>query len=357
MSWTLEPASAFDAHAAAWGALNREQGGHLLWDPDFVRPLIQHFGSPRTKLAVSKTPGARGYALIETGRLGFASTFQPSQSPVGLILLESPPSALASARGLIRSLPGWALSLAVLQQDPDHPAFRIAEDDPTIERVDYIDTGRLRLEGTFESYWQGRSKNLTHNLTRQRKRVAEAGRSLRLRVLEDPAMADEAITTYGRLEGSGWKAEAGTAVSMDNAQGLFYRDVMRTFMARGEGAVYQLELDGQVIASDLCLMRGDTMVILKTAYDASVEKLSAGLLLHQDIFEHAYTQGRVRVVEFYGRAREWHHKWTDEFRQMYHVNLYRNGWVAAALRMARRGRRPEAPAPATGVPESSSKAG
>lgn len=338
MSWKISLArSDFDAHAADWNALNREQGDHLLLDADFVRALIRHFATPKTLLAVSTRPGVRGFALIERGRLGFASTFQPSQSPLGLILLESSETSIPKARELIRRLPGFALCLSILQQDPDSSRFRAEDTDRSADRVEYIDTGRLRFEGSFEEYWRSRSKNLVHNLGRQRRRLAEEGKSLRLRVVEDPSLAAECVETYGRLEGSGWKAAGGTAVSAENVQGAFYRDVLETFMARREGVVFQLELEGRIIASDLCLVRGGTMVILKTAYDASIEKLSPGLLLHRDIWEHCYATGRVRVVEFYGRARDWHTKWTSDFRRMYHLNLYRTAWIARACRVARRG--------------------
>jgi hypothetical protein len=56
------------------------------------------------------------------------------------------------------------------------------------------------------------------------------------------------------------------------------------------------------------------------------------LLLHQDIVEHCYASGRIRTIEFYGRARDWHAKWTREFRRMYHVNVYRTPWIARAHR-------------------------
>lgn len=338
MTWSLEAARAgFDRHAGEWDALNREHGNHILLDSRFVGALVRCFASPAILLARSTAPNARGVALVERGPLGFASTFQPSQSPLGLILLESPDGAVAQARDLMRRLPGYVVGFSVLQQDPDGTLFPAEFHDGMSERVEYIETGRLRLEGTHEEYWMRRSKNLKHNLGRQRRRLAEEGRSLVLRTIRDPAQVGACVATYGRLEGSGWKASTGTAVSADNDQGAFYRDVLETFLARDEGCVFQLELDDRVIASDLCLERNGVLVILKTAYDASIEGLSPGLLLHQEIFAQLYAGGRVRSVEFYGRVREWHTKWTQDFRRMYHVNLYRNRWARQARAIVRRG--------------------
>lgn len=340
VSWIFEAArTGFERSAPNWDALNREHGNHILLDSRFVGLLIRCFATPTTLLGISTRPGARGMALLEPGRYGFASTFQPSQSPLGLILLESRELSIPMSRDLLRSLPGYALGVSILQQDPDYTLFPSERLDVTAESVDYIDTGRLRLEGTFEEYWHGRGKNLTHNLRRQRRRLAEEGKSLELRIVRDPARAADCVATYGLLEGSGWKATGGTAVAPDNAQGMFYREILETFLAREEGCVFQLALDGRVIASDLCLERDGMMVILKTAYDAGVEGLSPGLLLHQEVFEHCFATRRVRFVEFYGRVREWHTKWTQDFRRMYHVNFYRARWTARLRSIARSGMR------------------
>ena len=139
-----------------------------------------------------------------------------------------------------------------------------------------------------------------------------------------------AIHEYGLLESTGWKGEEGSAVAADNVQGRFYREMLEDFCSRGEAVIYRLRLNGKTVASDLCLERDGTLVILKTAYDESVQGLSLGLLLHQEIFQSVFDEGKIRVIEFYGRLRDWHTKWTNEIRTMYHINFYRAGWVAKA---------------------------
>jgi hypothetical protein len=92
-------------------------------------------------------------------------------------------------------------------------------------------------------------------------------------------------------------------------------------------------LNGKTVASDLCLQRDGTLVILKTAYDENVQGLSLGLLLHQEIFQSVFEEGKIRVIEFYGRLRDWHTKWTNEIRTMYHINFYRSAWARKARRL------------------------
>lgn len=338
MTWTLEPArTSFDRHAKDWDGLNREHGSHILFDSRFVSGLVRHFATPTTIVATSTRTGRRAIALLDRGGMGFVSTFQPSQSPLGLLLLESKDIAVPMMRELMRRLPGFPLGISILHQDPDHTFFPMLGPDPASANVPYIETGRIRLQGTFQDYWKSRSKNLTHNLGRQRRRLAEEGKALQLRVVRDPGRVADCVATYGRLEGSGWKAEQGTAVAADNPQGNFYREMFEGFLSSGEGTIFQLDLDGRVIASDLCLERDGMMVILKTAYDGGTEGLSPGLLLHQEILEYCFATDRIRLIEFYGRARDWHRKWTQDFRGMYHVNLYRAAWAARAHTLARRG--------------------
>jgi hypothetical protein len=36
-----------------------------------------------------------------------------------------------------------------------------------------------------------------------------------------------------------------------------------------------------------------------------------------------FGEGRFARIEFYGRVMEWHTRWTDQVRTLYHLNHYR----------------------------------
>jgi hypothetical protein len=64
--------------------------------------------------------------------------------------------------------------------------------------------------------------------------------------------------------------------------------------------------------------------VLKTAYDESVPaNLSPTLLMREEATRTLFEAGRFTRLEFYGRVMEWHTRWTEEVRTMYHVNYYR----------------------------------
>jgi hypothetical protein len=228
------------------------------------------------------------------------------------------------------------LGLAVLQQDPDWTVFV----DPTqlhgAEFVRYIKTGRISLQGNFEEYWASRGKDLAENLRTRRRRLERQGIEVRLVANREPSQVAQCIEEYGRLEETGWKGKAGTAVSASNTQGLFYQQVLENFSHQGESVIYWLKFNNKTVAGQLCLERNGMMIFLKTAYDEHFRRDAPGYLLRQEILRTLFQEERVHVVEFYGRARDgWTTKWTSELREMFHINLFRFPWLIPVGRAVR----------------------
>jgi hypothetical protein len=337
MPWKFQSASrAFEQLRPLWDEMNPALGNHVLLDSGFVGPLLTHFSDPHVNLGVNEDSADSGLILLTSPGICRWETFQPSQAPMGLFLLaEADPSGQKLHR-LLEKLPGFALELSVLQQDPDYSSIPLEQSGPGLDRCDYIQTARIHITGTFEEYWKARGNNLRHNLARRRRRLAEKGLTTELVARRSPGEVLDAIAEYGRLESLGWKGKDGTAVHGDNAQGRFYRDVFEHFCERGEGVIYQFVTDGKVVASDLCLLRGEMMVVLKTAYDEQMNEYSPALLMREDIMKQIFSENRIRVVEFYGRVMDWHKRWTEEVRTMYHVTCTRYGWVPRLKKLLKR---------------------
>jgi Acetyltransferase (GNAT) domain len=337
MSWKFEPATkSFDSLRATWDNCNHARSNHILLDSGFVSPLLKHFANSEVLFGRSTNSSDPGAVLLISKGQGRWETFQPSQAPIGLFLLGAPDNSGGALQRLTRKLPGYALELSVLQQDPDYSSVPLTESRPGIERLDYIQTARITIAGDFESYWKQRGSNLRHNLARRRRRMAEKNLNGELLARRAPGEVADAIREYGRLESAGWKAKDGTAVSLDNVQGRFYRDVFEHFCARGEAVIYQFAVNDKVVASDLCLFRNGMMVVLKTAYDESFNEYSPALMMREDIMKQLFAENQVRVVEFYGRVMEWHTRWSEEVRTLYHVNCLRHLWVASLKNLVRR---------------------
>jgi hypothetical protein len=327
MSWHFYSArDAFDKHREKWDELNKRCVNHILLDSLFVSCLIRHFASDRTFLGVSDDDRKPGMVILDKVRPGFLQTFQPSQAPLGLIVLGTQEDIVGQIGDIVSCFPGYVLGLAVMQQDPSVTQFATVEHDE-VERLDYITTSRLKLNGTFEEYWKTRSHNLVHNLARQRRRFGEQNLRFELVSQRDAACVFDELQIYGRLESSGWKSNDGTAITAENVQGHFYRELLENFCGMGEGVIYRLDMNGTPIASALCVERRGALMVLKITYDENVPRCSPGLLLHEEMLKSLFDQQKVKVIEYYGRYTDWHRKWTDEVRTMYHINFYRASWV------------------------------
>lgn len=227
----------------------------------------------------------------------------------------------------MRSLPGYAVQFGVLQQDPKCAGLSLEGNSNWVEKLDYLQTARIPLEGTFQEYWAAREDRLRRNNDRLRRRMTEKGSTPEFVVIRDPARVRDAVLDCGRLESSGWKASVGTAMSADDPQGRFYRAVLEYYCRRSEGVIYQLRVGGQVVATDLCLTRREMSIVLRTTYDEDWKAYAPGVLLREDIIRSLYAEGRVREYEFYGPLMEYQLRWTRDTRTVYHLTCFRHQWV------------------------------
>ncbi|MEW7849605.1 GNAT family N-acetyltransferase [Massilia aurea] len=338
MSWNVVPVSQFGAHAQRWRTLHAAGAASPLLAADFVDALLAHFGTGRELLAWHDTDGVTdAMTILAPGGVGVWHTFQPSQAPVGLWLQRDDGASAALLRPLLARLPGPALLVGLTQCDPALVAR--PADAACVRTADYIRTARITLRGAggFGAFWEARGKNLRSNLKKQRNRLRQDGVTPRLEICRAPGHMAQAVADYGQLEGSGWKAAGGTAVDAGNVQGRFYSAMLEAFAARGAASVYRYWLGDQLAAMDLCVEGGDCIVVLKTAYDETIAgQLSPALLMREEACRQLFDDNRFGRIEFYGRVMEWHLRWTDEVRTMYHLNGYR--WPGLARLHAMRNR-------------------
>ena len=330
-AWTGMPATKLAEEAATWRELNRRHADSPLLDPDFLLPAISRFGSGEERLCLAHDDeGPVAGAIVARARPGVWNTFQPSQAPIGPLVLARPGSAAAALWSLQRSVSRSCLLLGITQQDPDlspRPG-----DGGRWRTMDYIETSRVTVDGSFDDYWGQRGKNLRQNLRRQRNRLRREETTTRLHLEEDPAAMAEAVRDYAALETRSWKAREGTAVREDDAQGRFYRTVLEGFGRRRAAHVYRYFYGDRLAAMDLCISQGGAIVILKTTYDESIQGTSPAMLMREEAFRQIFAERRFRRIEFYGRVMDWHRRWTTEMRVMYHLEIARWRWLAAIRR-------------------------
>ena len=323
MNWTLVPASDFASHAATWQKLNQQGPASTLFELEFVQPLLAEFGTGKELLVICTSQQAVvAMAIMAPSRTSAWETFQPSQAPIGM-WMNMPGCDLDDLlNGLMRKLPGLPLVIGVTQRDPF--LFPRPPDSASLQTLDYIDTARIQIEGSFDDYWSARGKNLRANLKKQRARLVKEGYAVRMETSRAPQQMAAAVADYGLLESAGWKAQGGTAVHPDNKQGRFYRSMLEGFARRGAASVIRYYLNDKVVAMNLCIEGNGSLIVLKTTYDETVPShLSPAFLMREETCQQMFAEKKFSTLEFYGKVMEWHLRWTDEVRTLYHVNSYR----------------------------------
>jgi CelD/BcsL family acetyltransferase involved in cellulose biosynthesis len=349
MNWTILSASDFAQHAEQWHQLNRQGPQSPLFELDFVEPLLTEFSTGAEVLAICQSgQQVLAMAIMVPVRRGAWATFQPSQAPLGLWMNLPGADLDALLATLMRKLPGLPLVVGLTQCDP----FLMPRPDagPAVQTADYVDTARITFSGRFDDFWAARGKNLRGNLKKQRARMIKEGIVARMDTLTAPGDMAEAIAEYGRLESAGWKAQGGTAIHPDNAQGRFYRSMLEGFCRRGAGSVIRYFFNDKVVAMNLCIEGAGTLIVLKTTYDESVPgHYSPAFLMREETCQQMFAEQKYTSLEFYGKVMEWHLKWTDEVRTLYHVNSYR--WpILRRLHTIVKNRAGRQPAPAPTEP-------
>lgn len=328
-----------------WDRLNAAHGDLPFLAGDAIVSALNILGDGRERLLVAYE-GSNVVAMFLLCRQGPLrwQTFQPSQLPLGAWVAETHISLPDIARSLLRGPLGLCLGLSITQVDP-----RVAPrtgDAPDSQTIDYIETGWIDLQGSFDEYWSARGKNLRQNMRKQRAKLLAEGIQLAIKVLRNHADMALAIAHYGTLESAGWKAQKGTAIHPDNAQGHYYRELLEHASLRGEAVVYQYLFDDRIVAMNLCLARKGTLIVLKTTYDESIQGYSPAFLLREAELQELFAEGKIQHMEYFGRLMEWHTKWTDQKRTLYHLTLYRWPFLKT-LAEARRRKANAKAAPAT----------
>ncbi|MDO8450892.1 MAG: GNAT family N-acetyltransferase [Rhodoferax sp.] len=332
MTWTLHPITQFADFAVQWDTLVRSRPGTPFLESAFLQPILDTFGCGDERLCLYHSKGQlRAAAIMQRERNGMWQTFQPSQLPLGAWISAEGVDLVSTCGELVPELPGLSLGVGVTQLDS-----RIQvrpEDGPKVRTQDYIQTAWVNIEGSFDAYWEARGKNLKQNTRKQRNKLQTEGIQTRLECITAAEDVPKAIEDYGSLESAGWKTADGTAIHPDNAQGRFYRKMLENFCTQGRGRIYRYWFGDKVVAMDLCIHDDIAIVILKTTYDESYKTVSPSTLMRQTEFQQLFEEQRFNRIEFYGKVMEWHTRWTENARTVYHANTYRYALIRQLLNL------------------------
>ncbi len=141
----------------------------------------------------------------------------------------------------------------------------------------------------------GQADLVTPTVKRERRTKARQWRRLR-DDWGEPAVVDrggqpEASEAFLRIEASGWKGRAGTAMASRASDAAFYREVTWRFRDAGRLRLYALEANGNTLAMQTNFYAGGALFDWKVTYDERFAPYSPGAQLQLQVLEEARRNG------------------------------------------------------------------
>jgi CelD/BcsL family acetyltransferase involved in cellulose biosynthesis len=195
----------------------------------------------------------------------------------------------------------------------------------------------------WESYYRGQiDRHRRREIDRCRRRLADEGPLQYEWRSPSPDDVDALLEEGYRVEASGWKGRAGTAILSHPATALFYRELARWAAARGWLRLAFLRVGRRPVAFELAFEQEATVSLVKGGYDEAAARYGPGVVLLHDLLEDAFGRG-VREIDLLGGAERYKLRWAHGTRARSTVTAYRGtaGYAVAraALGIRRRLRR------------------
>ena len=266
--------------------------------------------------------------------------------PLSLESLATTLDAAASA------LPSWDVFEFYVSEET--PIFAQTEAGATPKRswVEWFEakgSPYLPLPGTFEDYQRDLSTKKRTQIRSRIKKLNASGRPS-LRVVTRPEEVPEAIEIVREIERASWKEEAGTSITRNPYQVVFYDVLTRELAERGWLRLYLLSLDGRPIAHDIGFAYRGRFYSGKTSFVETLRALQPGIVLRWMIVADLYEQG-LREHDFMGDPDPYKMHWTDSIRRHRNIRLLRPGARTRLSRWIRSLRPASSRAAATPAPE------
>jgi CelD/BcsL family acetyltransferase involved in cellulose biosynthesis len=174
------------------------------------------------------------------------------------------------------------------------------------------DSPYLPLNGTWDSYWNSLSAKFRSNIRNRMSRLTKIGEPA-LEILDDSSSIRRSFDDAWRLENSGWKRAAGTAITSDPAVHRFYTELADGADSYGWLRLLFLTVGGRRIATSYGAVFRNRLFLFKTGYDPEYAPCAPFKLLTYFAIRHAFDTG-LAELDFLGDAEPWKLEWTTTTR-------------------------------------------
>jgi CelD/BcsL family acetyltransferase involved in cellulose biosynthesis len=310
----VEVHTSLDPVRQDWDELAEQTGAPPFLRAGWIEAWHDAFGSGELTVLTVRRGGRVAGVLPVQARRGALTSPTDWQTPLFGLVVEDHDAAEELARGLLARTGRRADLWFLPADDPGVVECAAAAGQAgfgrivrTIARAPYVP-----VEGPFEEYMGSLERKFRKEIGRHTRRLEERG-EVTFAYEDGSERLDELLAEGFRLEGSGWKEQAGTAILSDPGVEGFYRAIARWAAGRGWLRLAFLRLDGRPIAFDMCLEHGGAVYVLKGGFDVEERKLGPGALLTHDGIRRAFELG-LSSYELLGQDDDYKRSWTSHTR-------------------------------------------
>ena len=177
------------------------------------------------------------------------------------------------------------------------------------ERRDHVIEPGLKspyevLDGTWESFYKGRSMGYRKNFRNSANRLKKAG-DYRVVALESPEDFEKHFDELMSISARSWKAEAGVDLLSAPEQKEFYRLFSASGSREGLCIAFMLYLNERAIAFDYYLRHNRRLAGIRWEYDTEFKYYMPGTTLHAHVIRDLLNKGESWEYDLCGMTSEY----------------------------------------------------
>ena len=174
------------------------------------------------------------------------------------------------------------------------------------------DSPYLAITGSWDAYLNSLSAKFRSNLRNRLSRLTKLGPAS-LEILTDRRAIEAAAEEAYRLESSGWKTDAGTAIASNPEVHRFYTSLIERGTSAGWLQLLFLKVGDRRIATSYGACFDNRLFLFKTGYDPEFATGAPFKMLTSFAIQEACARG-LTEVDFLGDAEPWKLEWTSTSR-------------------------------------------
>jgi hypothetical protein len=191
-----------------------------------------------------------------------------------------------------------------------------------VARIEHSDSGDsfIKVVRPWEAQLDAWPRGLSAETKRRMRRLTEMG-TVSLERVDGGAGLEVALAECFELETRGWKSVSGSPIKSDTRTMRFYTDLAREATGAGIFCLYQLKLNGSLIAFDYVLRSGGRLDSLKISYEPSLAHTGPGNVLRWLVVKQEVERGEIETFHF-GRPTPLKRRWSSDVGSLGTLRIY-----------------------------------